>query len=99
MPFKKKPVVTVGKGDWAVEVPRPPNHSTHAVLTMDKDFKDNGKPKVATLPIQDFGCFKGVTGHFSYIRMNNQRKVLEKYKGKWYWDGYEVDGIEELRNG
>jgi len=97
MPFKKKPVVTVGRGDWAVEVPRPPNHATHARLTCFNQTYDNGTPKVATLPIQDFGAFMGVSGNFSYIRMNNKRKVLEEYKGEWYWDGREVEGIEELK--
>jgi len=90
MPFKPKPVVTVGKGDWAVQVPRPPNHATHARLTCLPD------KKVATVPIQDMGVFKGVAGKFRYIRMNNQKKVLEEYKGSWDWDGYKVVGIEKL---
>ena len=97
MPFKKKPVVTVGKGDWAVEVPRPPNHSTHVVLTMDTEFKDNGKPKQSTQRISDFGAFKGVSGTFSYLRMDNKRRMLEEYNGQWYWDGYKVKGIDKLK--
>ena len=59
--------------------------------------KSVGTPKVATLPIQDFGCFIGVSGDFSYIRMDKRRKVLEEYSGEWYWDGYKVDGIEDLK--
>jgi hypothetical protein len=98
MPFPKKPVVTVGRNDWAVEVPRPPKFATHAVLTMDTEFKDNGKPKTSTLPIEDFGCFKGVSGSFYYVRMDSRRVLKETYKGTWYWDGYKVEGIEDLRN-
>lgn len=94
MPFKRKPVVTVGTKDWAVEIPNPPKHATHARLTLDCDFKDNGDPKVATLPIQDFGCFKGVSGHFEYIRMDKNKKVLEEYKGSWYWNRYRVDDLD-----
>ena len=95
--FKAKPYVMVGKGDWIVIVPRPPKHATHAVLTMHNDLKDNGKPKTATLPIQDFGCFKGVRGTFSYIRMDKNRKLLEEYDGQWTWNGAGVEGIENLK--
>ena len=98
MPFPKKPVVTVGRNDWAVEVPRPPKFATHARMTLPDHLKDNGKPKVATQLIQDFGCFKGVSGDFQYIRMNNKGKILEEYDGEWHWDGYKVEGIEDLRN-
>lgn len=98
MPFKAKPVVTVGKNDWAVRVPRPPKHATHAVLTMPSDLKENGKPKTATLPIQDFGCFKGVAGTFSYLRMDKKGKVSQEYDGQWAWNGWEVEGLEELEN-
>ena len=94
--FVKKPVVTVGRNDWAVEVPRPPTHATHARLTCFNQTYDNGKPKTATMPIQDIGCFRGVIGEFQYIRMNKQRKVLEEYEGTWAWDGYKVEGIEDL---
>ena len=94
--FVKKLVVTVGRNDWAVEVPRPPKFATHARLTCFNQTYDNGKPKIATMPIQDFGCFKGVIGEFQYIRMNKQRKVLEEYEGTWAWDGYKVEGIEDL---
>ena len=96
MPFKAKPVVTLGKGDWAVEVPRPPKHATHARLTLRDYFYDNGKPKTATQALQDFGCFKGVAGDFQYIRMDKKGKVLEEYKDSWFWNGYKVEGIEEL---
>ena len=97
MPFKPKPVVKVGKGDWQVEVPRPPRHATHARMTCLNDLKENGKPKVVTLPIQDFGCFKGVRGTFSYVRMDRNRKLLEEYDGEWTWNGAEVEGIENLK--
>jgi len=97
MAFKPKATKKVGKGDWEVEVPRPPKFATHARLTCFNDTYDNGKPKTATLPIQDFGAFMGVSGDFSYIRMNKQRKVLEEYDGKWYWDGRTVEGIENLK--
>jgi hypothetical protein len=94
--FKAKPYVKVGKGGWTVIVPRPPKHATHAVLTMHNDLKENGSPKTATLPIQDFGCFKGVSGSFHYIRMDKKRKVHEEYKDTWKWDGKEVEGMEQL---
>ena len=96
MPFKRKPYKKVGTKEWEVYIPTPPKFATHARLTLLDDLKGNGKPKVATLPIQDFGCFRGVSGDFSYIRMNKQRKILEIYSGKWYWNGVEVDGIDEL---
>ena len=76
--FVKKLVVTVGRNDWAVEVPRPPKFATHARLTCFNQTYDNGKPKIATMPIQDFGCFKGVVGEFKYLRMNKQMKILEE---------------------
>ena len=96
MPFKKKPYKKVGKKDWEVCIPTPPKFATHARLTCFNQTYDNGTPKTATMPIQDFGCFRGVSGDFSYIRMNKQRKILEIYSGKWYWNGVEVDGIDEL---
>ena len=94
--FVKKPVVTVGRNDWAVEVPRPPKFATHARLTCFNQTYDNGKPKTATMPIQDFGCFRGVIGEFQYIRMNNTMKILEEYDGTWGWNGRSVIGIENL---
>ena len=97
MPRKAKPVVTVGHGDWAVEIPRPPKFATHSRMTLEDEFKVNGDNKTATLPIRDFGCFKGVCGDFSYIRMNNSRKILEEYNGEWFWDGCAVEGLEKLK--
>lgn len=97
MPFKPKPVVKVGKGDWTVEVPRPPKHATHVRLTCFNDTYDNGTPKTATLLIKDFGTFMGVSGDFSYVRMTKQRKVLEEYDEVWHWDGTQVEGIEDLK--
>jgi hypothetical protein len=98
MPFKAKPVVKVGKGDWQVEVPRPPKHATHARMTCVDPFSSDKSPKVATLPIQDFGCFRGVSGDFCYIRMNKSRKILEEYNGEWFWNGRAVEGIENLKD-
>ena len=98
MPFQKKPTRVVGRGDWAVEVPRPPQHATHARMVFVNDLNDKGRPKEATLPIQDFGCFKGVAGDFYYLRMNNSKKILQEWdKEHWYWDGRTVLGIEELK--
>ena len=94
--FVKKTVVTVGRPPWAVDVPRPPKHATHARLTCLNEPYQRGKPKTATLPIDDFGCFKGVVGEFKYIRMNKQMKILEEYDGTWDWDGRKVIGIENL---
>jgi len=45
MPFKRKPVVTVGKKDWQVRVPNPPKHAIQGVhgwfqyIRMDKKKK------------------------------------------------------------
>ena len=94
MPFKRKPVVTVGSKDWAVQVPNPPKHATHARLVCENQLYENGQPKSAVLPLADFKCFEGVIGWFQYIRMNKQRKVLEEYDGTWYWNGKQVEGIE-----
>jgi hypothetical protein len=66
-------------------------------MTCVDPFAWNDTPKVATLPIQDFGCFRGVSGEFSYVRMNKSRKVLEEYDGEWTWNGIEVEGIENLK--
>ena len=94
MPRQLKPYVKVGTRDWEVDVPRPPKFATHARMTIQGEFKENGQPKVATLPIRDFGCFKGVRGDFSYLRMNKQLKVLEEHKEQWHWDGKQVEGLE-----
>ena len=93
MSFKAKPVITVGRKDWAVEVPRPPKHATHARMVLHDDLDHKGSPKVATQHIEDFGCFKGVSGDFQYIRMDNKRKILEEYEGMWYWNGKEVANL------
>ena len=98
MPFKKKPGVKVGTRDWEVLVPRPQNHATHARMVLHDDFDHKGRPKTATLPIRDFGCFKGVAGEFSYLRMDNKGKVHKEYDEQWQWNGWEVEGIEELAN-
>ena len=95
--FKKKPVITVGTKEWMVEIPRPPKHATHARMACVDDTFGNSEPKVATLPLQDFGCFQGVSGDFNYIRMDKKGKVHEKYDGSWYWDGNQVEGIEDLK--
>ena len=96
MAFKKKPYLKVGVKDWQVIIPRPPSHATHAVLTIRDDLKENGSPKTATLPLQDFGCFRGVKGDFKYIRMDKKGVVHEEYKGTWFWNGYQVEGIDKL---
>lgn len=96
MAFKKKSTVKVGTKEWQVIVPRPPNHATHARLTVRDEMKENGDPKVATLLIQDFGCFKGVAGDFHYLRMDKKGKIHEEHKDTWFWNGYQVSGIEEL---
>tara|TARA_R100000808_G_C2152123_1_gene161431 strand:+ start:1906 stop:2196 length:291 start_codon:yes stop_codon:yes gene_type:complete len=96
MPFERKPVVTVGKKDWEVRVPNPPKHATHARLVCENQLRQNGKPKVAVLPLADFKCFEGVMGWFQYIRMNKQLKVLEEYDGSWYWNGKQVEGIDSM---
>tara|TARA_R110000751_G_scaffold16321_1_gene51736 strand:+ start:3422 stop:3718 length:297 start_codon:yes stop_codon:yes gene_type:complete len=95
--FKPKPVVTVGRNGWAVEVPRPPKHATHARMVMLDELDQKGRPKTATLPIQDFGCFKGVSGDFYYLRMDKAKKIKEEWeKDSWHWDGNKVVGIESL---
>jgi hypothetical protein len=38
-----------------------------------------------------------VSGDFNYIRMDKKGKVHEEYKDFWYWDGYQVEGIEDLK--
>tara|TARA_R100000808_G_scaffold24743_1_gene57982 strand:+ start:726 stop:1025 length:300 start_codon:yes stop_codon:yes gene_type:complete len=98
MPFKKKKTIQVGKSP-RVDIPRPPTHATHARLILDSEFKENGDPKTATLPIRDFDCFYGVSGEFSYIRMDNRRKLKEEYSGTWTWNGRSVEGIEGLLEG
>tara|TARA_Y100001938_G_scaffold55860_1_gene77955 strand:- start:152 stop:454 length:303 start_codon:yes stop_codon:yes gene_type:complete len=99
MAFKKKPYLKVGVKDWQVIIPRPPAHATHARMTMRDEFYDNGQPKQATLPLQDFGCFKGVAGDFHYLRMDKKGKVAQEWEGTtWFWNGYQVSGIDDLMN-
>lgn len=94
MPFKPKPYIKVGRNDWQATIPRPPKHATHARMMASDPFASDPSPKPVTLPIKDFGCFKGVRGDFQFVRMNNKRKVLEEYDGQWYWDGCKVKGLE-----
>jgi hypothetical protein len=96
MAFKRKPVVTVGAGDWKVEVPNPPKHATHARLVCENQTFESGKPKSAVLPLADFKCFQGVIGWFQYIRMDKKKKIIEEYDGTWYWNGIEVEGLDLL---
>ena len=97
MPFEAKPYVKVGKPK-NVFIPRPPKHATHAVMKCVDPTASDQTPKAATLPIKDFDCFMGVSGDFHYVRMDNKRKLKEKYKGKWYWDGRCVPEIQDLIN-
>ena len=97
MAFQKKPVIKLGSRDWEVMVPRPPTHATHARMTMRDEFYDNGTPKQATLPLQVFGCCKGVAGDFHYLRMDKKGKIAQEWDSTtWFWNGYQVSGIEDL---
>lgn len=97
MPRKVSPIITVGTRDWEVTIPRPPKRATHARMIVHNDMDGKGKPKSATLPIQDFGCFKGVYGDFYYLRMDNKRKIVEEWeKDVWHWDGLQVRNLPEL---
>jgi len=97
MAFQKKPVIKLGNKDWEVMVPRPPTHATHARITLRDELKDNGQPKQATLPLQDFGCFRGVAGDFHYLRMDRKGKIAQEWDDTtWFWNGYQVSGIEDL---
>ena len=99
MPRKGSPIVTVGTKEWRVDIPRPPKRATHARMLVHDEFTDRGRPKTATLPIGDFGCFKGVCGDFYYLRMDNKRKIVEEWeKDSWYWNGYQVEGLPEMKN-
>ena len=89
-----KPYKKVGTQEWEVVIPRPPKLATHARLVVEGGAYFKGKPKSTALPIADFGCFKGVIGWFQYVRMNAQKKVIEEYDGKWFWNGKEVEGLE-----
>lgn len=96
MPFEKKSYIKVGTRDWETIIPRPPRHATHARMICYNQTYENGEPKTAVLPLQDFGCFQGVSGDFNYIRMDKKGKIHEEYKDTWYWDGKQVSGIDEL---
>lgn len=75
-------------------VPRPPKHATHARMVMRDEWTDDGHPKEAVLPLQDFGCFKGVAGEFNYLRMDKKGKIHEEYKDSWFWNGIQVVGLD-----
>ena len=94
MPKKAKPVVTVGTKDWEVTIPRPPKHATHARMAASDPYSSDPTPKEVTLPIQDFGCFKGVSGDFYYLRMDKKRKIVQQWeKDFWHRNGYEVENL------
>ena len=86
MAFKKKAAVKVGTGEWIAIIPRPPKHATHARMMASDPFSSDPAPKQVTLPIQDFGCFKGVTGDFSYLRMDKKGKIHEEYDATFFWN-------------
>lgn len=95
--FKAKPYKRVGTKDWEVLIPTPPKAATHARMVLHDEYDYKGRPKMATLPIEDFGCFKGVVGDFYYLKLSKdkQRKVLDEWSDKsWYWNGKEVAGLE-----
>ena len=96
MKFKAKPYIKVGNKDWETFIPRPPKHATHARMTCVDPLSPSSGPKTATLPLHDFGCFRGVCGDFTYLRMDNKRKVVKEYPDTYYWNGTAVDGIEKL---
>ena len=97
MPFKGKPYIKVGKPK-NVFIPRPPKFATHARMACTDPLTYQDTPKVAILPIQDFDCFRGVTGDFSYVRMDKKRKITQEYEGTWYWDGFRVPEIQGMIN-
>ena len=99
MPFKPKPTVRVGRGDWEVEIPRPPQKATHAILTLIDHFTEKGEPKKAMVKLEDFGTLKGVAGSFHYVRVckTKARKILEEYPVKHSWNGREVEASLPLR--
>ena len=87
MPYKSKPYIKVGRGQWETCIPRPPKHATHARMSCVDPSSSDPTPKVSIQALQDFGCYKGVSGDFTYLRMDNKRKVTAEYDGTWYWDG------------
>ena len=92
MPFKPKSTMTVGK-DKKIIIPRPPNHSTHVHLRVE----ENGKKMKAIVPIKDFEVLWGQDGWIHYLRQDNKGKVSQEHDKEWYWNGYEVEGIEDLK--
>ena len=88
MRFQKKAYKIVGK-DKKIHIPRPPSNATHVWLQCNKKQK-------AIVPIQDFDTLWGVNGWFHYIRADKNIKVKETYKGKWFWTGRFVKGIDKL---
>jgi len=87
MAFKKKLYKIVGK-DKKIHIPRPPTDATHVHLQIGK--------RKAIVPIVDFEVLWDSGGWFHYLRMDKSRKVIETYKGKWFWTGRVVKGIEKL---
>ena len=98
MPRKTKPVVTVGTKEWQVDIPRPPKRATHARIVLHNEVDHKGSPKEATLPIQDFGCFKGVSGDFSYLRLDRNRKIVEEWDEYWHWSGFKVENLPQTES-
>ena len=98
MPRKAKPVVNVGAGEWKVDIPRPPKRATHARMTCIDLRSPKSTPKVATLPIQDFACFKGVSGDFHYLRLDNKKKIVEEWDELWHWSGFEVENLPQAES-
>jgi hypothetical protein len=99
MPFKPKSTIKVGRGDWEVEIPRPPRNATHAVLTLVNDLNEKGQPKKAMVKLEDFGTLKGVVGSFYYARVckTKAQKILEEYPVKYFWNGKEVEASIPIR--
>tara|TARA_Y100000593_G_C4210658_1_gene286650 strand:+ start:243 stop:524 length:282 start_codon:yes stop_codon:yes gene_type:complete len=87
MPFKPKATLTIGK-EKKIIIPRPPNHSTHVYLQVGN--------RKAVVPIKDFDVLWGVSGWFHYLRQDNKGKITQEHDDEWYWNGYNVEGIENL---
>tara|TARA_A100001037_G_C14675235_1_gene424884 strand:- start:4 stop:330 length:327 start_codon:yes stop_codon:yes gene_type:complete len=100
MPFKPKPTIKVGRGDWEVEIPRPPKKATHAILTLANEFTEKGQPKKAMVKLEDFGTLRGVAGSFHYVKVckTKAQKVLEEYPEKHLWNGREVEASLPLHS-
>ncbi len=87
MPRPKKPYKVVGK-EQKIHIPQPPDRATHVYLQVGN--------RKAIVPIVDFDVLWDSDGWFHYLRCDKNLKVLETYKGKWYWTGKYVKGIEKL---